>query len=187
MKKGQLTALIIFAIVFTSCEFKCNIGKDTEKKDQQKDSTIQKSSNKNNSPQTLNGIELSTNEVQVNRAFLSLESGNLVPSDNTVALGEKISLVINIDNGWKEIDGKSFIGASEKITTDNGTTLLDTGDMFAAYDQTGLDPTDAKVITLKAIITSKPSGPVEYYVVNFRVWDKKGNGEITGKYKFYIK
>ena len=103
-----------------------------------------------------------------------------------VALGEKISLILNIENGWTEIDGKSFIGATEKITTDNGSVILDSDDLFASYDQ-GMNASNAKIITLKARITQAPAIPVDYYIVNFKVWDKKGSGVITGKYKFYIK
>lgn len=187
MRKGQLTALIILAIVFTSCKFDCQMG-STEKKEEGKNNTNPIPSDKNQgTPKTLNGIELHTNGVQVYSASLSLDNGNLVPSDNTVALGEKINLMINVESGWKEIDGKSFVGASETITSDNGTVLLETGDMLSAYTETGMDATDAKVITLKARITSLATPPAEYYVVNFRVWDKKGDGEITGKYKFYVR
>ena len=184
MKKAQLTAFIISALLFSSVEFGCR-PTDTEKKVEQKDS-VEKLSEKPNSTQLLNGIELNAKEVEVYRASLSLETGDLVPSNNTVALGDRISMTLNIINGWKEIDGKSFLGASEIITTDNGTTLLDTGDLFASNDE-GLTASDAKLISLKARVTDSPAVPVEYYMVSFRVWDKKGNGEITGKYKFYIK
>ena len=186
MKRSQLPLFLLLAITLCSCKFKCQVGnlQDTPKTD----STNRMVNTMNGSDtKTLNGIELHSREVQVNSAFLSLEGGDLLPSNNTVVLGDKISLIININNGWKEVDGKSFIGASERITTDTGTELLNTGDMFESYSENGLDATDAKVVTLKARITSAPAVPVAFYVVNFRVWDKKGNGEITGKYHFYIK
>ena len=183
MRIKQLTALAITSIIFSSCEFKCQIG-DVGKKDEQKE-VVEKPTEKQN-PQLLNGIELNAEGIQVYRASLSLESGDLLPSGNTVALGEKISLILNIEKGWTEIDDKSFIGATEKITTDNGSVILDSDDLFAAYDQ-GINASDAKVITLKARITQASAIPVDHYIVTFRVWDKKGRGVITGKYKFYIK
>lgn len=187
MKRSQLPLLIFIAVILVACEFKCKVGnlKDNEKSEPAR-TPSQPVKNESNT-KTLNDIELHSRDVNVNRAFLALESGDLLPAGNTVSLGEKISLIINIDNGWKEAGGKSYIGASEKITTDNGTELLNTGDLFEAYNETGLDAADAKIITLKARISSVPPGNVEYYLVNYRVWDKKGNGEITGKYKFYIK
>lgn len=183
MRIKQLTALAITSVIFSSCEFKCQLG-DTGKKEGQKE-VVEKPTEKQN-PQLLNGIELTAQGVQVYRASLSLESGDLLPSNNTVALGEKISLILNIENGWTEINGKSFIGATEKITTDNGSGILDSDDLFASYDQ-GMNANDAKIITLKARITKASAIPVDYYIVNFKVWDKKGSGVITGKYKFYIK
>jgi len=185
MKKGHFTAFLLASFLLTSCEFKCEVGVPSKK--EEKTTTNTPGEKNNAAAKTLNDIELNTNEVQVDRAFLSKESGDLLPSDNTVALGEKVHLVINIANGWKEINGKNFIGASEVITTDKGAEILNSGDLFSAYDQEGIEPNDAKVITLKARITSEPSPRSEYYKVVFKVWDKKGNGEITGSYKFHIR
>ena len=183
MRIKQLTALAITSVIFCSCEFKCKLG-NTGKKEEQKE--VVETPTEKQKTQLLNGIELDQQGVQVYRASLSLESGDLLPPDNTVALGEKISLILNIEKGWAEIDGKSFIGATEKITTNNGSVILDSDDLFAAYNQ-GMSAGDAKVITLKARITKSPAIPVNYYIVIFKVWDKKGSGVITGKYKFYIK
>lgn len=185
MKKGKLIPLIIVALVFTSCEFKCELG-NTEKKEDGKTTTSQTQPDKNDSsPKRLNGIELNSKEIQVNQAYLALESGDLVPSTNTVSLGEKIVLIIN-SNGWKNINNKSYIGISQTITTNTGATVLETGDMFAKYDETGINAEYTNLLKLKAYITeTKPE--IEYFKVNFRVWDKKGSGEITGNYKFYIK
>jgi hypothetical protein len=185
MKKGHFTAFLLAAFILTSCEFKCEVGTPSHKEE--------KSSNNSTGPKdhasakTLNDIELNTKDVVVDRAFLSKDNGDLISPDNTVALGEKINLVINITEGWKENNGKNFIGASEVITTDTGIEILNSEDLFSAYDEEGIAINDAKVITLKARITNQPTPPAEYYKVRFRVWDKKGNGEITGSYKFHIR
>lgn len=184
--KGRHTFLLAATIVLISCKFECQMG-NTDKKDETKENASTNKPAVKSEAKTLNDINLSYSDVQVNQAYLAKESGDLVPADNSVTLGEKIHLVINLDKGWNETGGKSFIGASQKITTSNGTEILNSGDLFAAYDQTGIDATHAKVITLKARITSEPPTPVEYYLVDFRVWDKKGAGEIKGSYKFQIK
>lgn len=185
MRIGRITAFAIITLLLTSCEFKCQVG-NLDKKDETSSPGKTVANNAGNT-KTLNDIEIKSREMVVNRAFLASESGDLLPSGNTVALGEKINLVINIDSGWKETDGKTFIGATEIITTDNGAEILNSGDLFAAYNETGVDPSDAKVITLRARITKEPTIPVDHYLVTFRVWDKKGSGEITGRYKFHIK
>lgn len=184
MRKGQLTALLVFAIIFASCKFQCQVGKDADKENSN-NSNNQQTTN-NGDAQLLNNITLSATDVQVTSAYLTLENGERLSSDNTVRARETIKLVININGGWKEINGKVFLGASEQITSDNGTVQVETGDMFSAYTETGLDAGDAKVITLNASMDSKPAA-IDYYIVNFKVWDKKGKAEISGKYNFYIK
>ena len=180
MKRTTATLLLAAAMMLTACKVKH--GTDAGKHEDHANNKTLTETN----PSTLNGIEIKNHGVKVNRAFLSKESGDLVPADNTVALGEKISLVINIDDGWAVQNGKSYIGASEIITTDGGVELLNSGDLFASYDDEGLDPTDAKIITLKARITNQPETPVDHYIVTFRVWDKKGDGEIVGRYTFKV-
>ena len=182
MRRTQFSWLLASALLLASCEFKCQVGKDTSNNDQK---TVVQSSNNSNETKTLNGIQISSKTIQVNQAFLALESGELVPSNNTVSLGEKIVLTIN-SNGWKNVDGKSFIGINQTITTNTGAVVLDTGDMFAKYDETGINAEYANMLKLKANITeTKPE--IEYFTVTFRVWDKKGHGEITGSYKFFVK
>lgn len=184
MKKGQLIAFIVTAIVLSSCEFKCQVGNPGKKEPGTNDST-NKQANNGNLRKTLNGIEFNAKGVQVHQAYLALESGDLISSDNTVSLGEKVVLTINSE-GWKNESGKTFIGISQTITTHTGATVLETGDMFSKYDETGIAAEYANLLKLKAYITeTKPE--IEYFNVVFRVWDKKGDGEITGKYKFYIK
>ena len=134
--------------------------------------------------QVLNDISIETEgSVEVYRAYLAYESGDLVPSSNVTSLGKPIYLNLNITKGWKEEMGEVSIGASEKISTDNGTVLLNETDLFKNY--TSMSADDAKFVRLKAVINSK-SGPIKYFVVDYKVWDKKGDGVISGSYKFYV-
>ena len=183
MRKGQLPTLLVLAIIFTSCKFQCQVGKDAEKENLT--NSTDKQTTKNGNAQLLNNIILSANDVQVNRAFLASENGDLISSDNKITLGEKVVLTI-MSQGWKNEGGKSFIGISQVISTNTGATVLDTGDMFAKYDETGINAEFTNLLKLTAYITeTKPE--IEYFKVDFRVWDKKGDGEITGSYKFYVK
>ena len=98
----------------------------------------------------------------------------------------KIILTIELDSTWTIENEKTFIGASEKISTSSGEVVLSAADLFSDYDESGVSPTDAKYIRLNAVIT-KSDVKVDYYLVTFRVWDKKGTAEINGNYKFYLK
>lgn len=184
MRKVQLIWLVFIVLIFASCEFKSKTGKDTSKTDQNTNPVVPQSNN-NTEAKTLNDIDIKSTGIKINQAYLALESGELVPSNNTVPLGEKIVLTIN-SNGWKDVDGKSYLGITQIIKTNNGDVVLVTGDMFAKYEETGINAEYTNLLKLKATITeTKPE--IEYFTVNFRVWDKKGNGEITGSYKFYVK
>jgi hypothetical protein len=105
---------------------------------------------------------------------------------NEVKVGDYIYLVLQVDTGWTKIDGKSFIGASEKILTARGRTVVEAEDIFKDSEETGFSAEDASYIRLSAVITQADNG-VNKFEVHFRVWDKKGPGELKGTYNFRLK
>jgi hypothetical protein len=137
-----------------------------------------------NTAQISNDISIETKgSVEVNKAFLSYESGDLVPSSNVTSTGNPIYLNLNIVKGWKEDEGTVSLGVSERISSNNGTVFLDEPDLFQNYNSISAE--DAKFIRIKALVKSK-TGPIKYFVVDYKVWDKNGDGVITGSYKFYV-
>jgi len=174
---------ISFCLMLSSCEFKCNVGKDANEPDKPKtDST---KTTKDGTILT-NDISLSANGFKVRKATLLYSDESKVPEGNTIGLNMKIRLHLSIDSGWQVKNGKVFLGASESITTDAGQKVVDAEDLFKDYDSTGISPEDAKLIKLSAIIQEE-SVSIKYYTVNFRVWDKNSDADITGHYRFYIK
>lgn len=129
-------------------------------------------------------VVLNAKGVTVSDYYLATEDGQRI-TDNTVRLGEKVTLFI-IGAKFEVVDGKSFIGISERITTDNGTEILNAPDLFAKYDDTGILPAMTEQLKIKANI-SETRPDIQYFVVEYRVWDKKGDGEITGNFKFKVK
>jgi hypothetical protein len=130
-----------------------------------------------------NGIQLKPNGLYPTQAFLLDEKESLIEDDNLVKPNEYLNLRLVIDSGWIVNNGLVKIGAAEKVETSDGEVLLDEKDLFAAGDE--VNASDAKVITLKVIIT-KVTKLYDYYLVTFRVWDKNGTGEVTGSYKFHL-
>jgi len=172
------------ALLLSSCEFKCSVGGgSSDKKDSSK--TVSSTIIEKDGTVLTNNISLTATGIKVTKATLLLQDGSRVADDNVVNLEEKIKLALYMGDGWKLRDGKAFLGASEKITTESGETIVNAEDLFSTVTD-GLDPEDAKNIKLSASI-SKDSGISKYYNVHFRVWDKVGTAEITGDYKFYIK
>jgi len=144
----------------------------------------QKTENKNISSKVRNGIELNTKgNLKVSQAFLLFEDGSLVPSSNEAKVNQVVNLRLIIENGFTETNGKVEIGASEKIETNTGQLLLDEKDLFKDLGE--IEAERAKMLTLNAVIT-RLDKLYDYFLVSFRVWDKKGNGEVTGSYKLYI-
>ncbi|HYE56823.1 MAG TPA: hypothetical protein VD996_18380 [Chitinophagaceae bacterium] len=133
-----------------------------------------------------NDISIQSNGLTVKQAFLMFQAdGKLVPEGNKVEVGQQVNMRLLVD-GWEAKNGKVFIGASEKITTDEGQVVLDEADLFANYAATGIDAADAGVITLSAVIT-RVDKLFKYFEVSFRVWDKNSSDNITGSYRLYLK
>ena len=184
MQKNNILLLLICSLVLISCDFQCSIG-DT-KKPSAGGKNVTSTIKTENGAVISNGINITGKGIKLKSATLKLENGERVSDDNMVGLNEKIILTIELDRTWTIENEKTFIGASEKISTSSGEVVLSAADLFSDYDESGVSPTDAKYIRLNAVIT-KSDVKVDYYLVTFRVWDKKGTAEINGNYKFYLK
>jgi hypothetical protein len=132
-----------------------------------------------------NDIDLEVTGVKLKGAYL-LDASYRPLIENKAALGEKIYVVVEMDTGWIKENGRSFIGAGERISTKEGGVLVDAEDIFKDQGITGMSAEDSKLISLSAVITDAKPG-VSDFVVKFRVWDKKGKGEVKGKYNFSLK
>ena len=176
--------ILIFmaAAIVTGCEFKCSVG--SAGNTSSKEITGSESSGPLKGAIIKNDIVLDAKDVKVKGAYLANEAHKSLDKNET-ALGEKVRCVIVLDSGWTKYNGVSFIGTSEKILTDNGRVLLDEPDLFKDYTESGVSATDAEVVSIIANITEKEPG-VDTYKVQFRLWDKKGSGEITGSFKFKV-
>jgi hypothetical protein len=180
MKKNHCF-LFALAFIITGCEFHCSMGSNE----------VKGKSVSNNESGGLTGaiikndIELEANDVKVSKAYLMDEQHHYI-EENMADVGQNVILTVELDTGWTKIDGKSFIGASERIIESNGNVLLDSEDLFKDYDAVGLDSKIASLINLTAVVSKKSSND-NLYTVHFKVWDKKGKGSVSGKYKLQIR
>jgi hypothetical protein len=186
--------LLAFAIcLVASCKEKNsgNTGNDKKvmasegKKTSDKQKASSKSEESTNSKSIQNDIQVqSTGGVKVKGAYLTLRDGTPVEYGNEVKINE--ACVIHLDiSGWNVKDGRTYIGASERIFTNSGDKVLDQPDLLSSYDDTGINAAEP-ALTLMAKIT-RLDKQYDYFTVSFRVWDKKGNGEVTGSYKLVVK
>ena len=181
MEKLKLFYFFVLCIVFCSCNFTAG--------DKKAGVTTKEVTSKDNT--TLNGAIIKNN-IDLDATGVKLKEAYLVDADykplaeNKAAVGEKIYIVIKMDTGWVKENGKSFIGASEKILTSAGRVVVSADDIFKDQEGTGMDAKDTKEISLSAVITEADPG-LNNFEVQFRVWDKKGNGEVKAKYYFTLK
>jgi len=183
MKKLTLAYLFMLSIIFCSCDFKCSIG-DSRSAGKTKPVTSEDNTTLNGAI-IKNDIDLDVTDVKLKEAYLA--DADFRPlAVNKTGVGEKIYLVIKMDTGWVKEKGRSFIGASERILTSEGRVVVSADDIFKSQEMEGLDATDTKDISLSALITNADPG-VNNFEVQFRVWDKRGKGEVKGKYKFSLR
>ena len=172
MRFIQVILLLSVSLAFTCCEVKVKTNND-------------KISAEANSPDKIrNSIQLQKKGLNVSQAYLQFEDGKLVPADNKIELQQTVKMKLLID-GWKEEEGKVFPGASEIIQTSKGDTILKSDDLFAEYTQ-GVSAEDTRIVSLSAVINNIDQ-LYDYFLVTYRVWDKKGDGEIKGSYKLFLK
>ncbi len=183
MRTKHIVSFLYCSFFLMSCEFQCSVGSD---KNGSKGKEVASSVRTENGATITNGINIKTSSVKLKSATLELENGERLSDDNMVSLNQKIYLSIILENTWKVENNRSFIGASEKIITDDGSEVLNAEDLFSNFDESGIDPEDGKAIRLNAVVTSE-NKLVKHYLVKFRIWDKKSDAHIEGDYTFYIK
>lgn len=179
----KIYALAI-SIALAGCQYSCNVGEKKENKE----NVVKSGSDKENAALSgtiiKNDIDVEAKDVKVKEVYLANADG-MPLEKNEAKLNEKIFVVIKLDTGWTKINGKSYVGAGERISTSAGAVVVDAEDIFKDNEAEGFSPKDAGVISLSAVITRKAEG-IDNYAVQFKTWDKKGTGEVKGKYKFKI-
>lgn len=117
--------------------------------------------------------------LQITSAFLADEKGTLISIGNTVRTGQPVFLPLRISKGWTVENGYRSPGAVQSIVTHNNEPVLQSRDLYA--NRLRIKWEDAGTLRLQALFTATRSG-IPSYPIRFRVWDKKGNGEMTGHY-----
>jgi hypothetical protein len=178
---NRILSILLFCLLFflQSCKFSCSVGNtdDAKKLPANKEGV-----------RIGNQVELQAGGIKVDKAYLVFDDGETVPDDNVVDFSRPVKLVLIIDKGWKGENDKVSLGASEKIEVESGEVLLDEKDLFENKYPDGMSASDAKRIALTASIKlNKAIKPLTTFIVSFRVWDKKGDGFVQGRYKLYSK
>jgi hypothetical protein len=170
-------ALLCFLL--SSCEFHCNIG---SKNDDGKNKAVII-----NGVKLYNGIRLESHHVKVEKAYLSFEKGGRVPDDNFIGEYTPVKLLVFIDSGWIVENGMSRLGASEKVTAETGEIVLNEEDLFNKKESADLPEKDARIIGLTVFLRLAKNSQPHTFNVEFKIWDKIGDGYIEGDYELVSK
>lgn len=175
----QLLCCFLLLSFVSACEIKVKSKNSDDEKESKE--VVTKSTNDTD---ILHDISLhESGGLKVGQAFLTFEDGRLLPKTHRVKLGQTVLLNLVIDDGWEIRDGQASINATEIITTDQDQIVLNARNLFKAKPT--VDAGDAERVVLKAVIT-KTNEKIDHFVVNYRLWDQWGDGEVKGSYKLYI-
>jgi hypothetical protein len=174
-----LPALVIVLITLSSCHFECKLSGPENASAEKSLSPVFK-----DGAAIYNGIELETRGVKLSKAYLILDDGKRVPEGNIVDFSVPVKLILQVDSGWVAREGKVMLGASEKLITGRGDTVLDEKDLFSEYTA-GIAEADSKTVALTINIHLGADAAPEHFIINFKVWDKIGSGIIEGRYRLY--
>ncbi|HVF80522.1 MAG TPA: hypothetical protein VM884_01235 [Flavisolibacter sp.] len=130
-----------------------------------------------------NIIVQESGSLKIARAYLSFKDGSLLPKTNTVALGDVVYLALLPDKSWLNGTSKVSIEASQQIVTNDGELVLDTPTLFGG--KMPVDRSRFSRIYLQATIT-KTRPDIDYFIIQYRVWDGLSNDEVKGSYTLYI-
>jgi hypothetical protein len=174
--------LLFLSTTITSCEFKCKVGgSGTGEPGEDTKATLK------NGAALYNGIELNAGKVAVTKAWLAYSDNyERVAEGNFVDFKRPVRIIIQVGDGWTEENDKVFLGASQKVTAENGALLLDEPDLFAQKYAGGISVADSRTLGLSVTIQVAADKPT-FFTVSFKIWDKKGDGFIEGSFKLYSK
>ncbi len=131
----------------------------------------------------LTGLSYSYKGLSVEDAYLAVNNEKL--KSNELKFGSQAYIFITGVEGYKTDDGRVRIGCSIELTDADGVVVLSTDDAFAAYDEEGIDPEQAKVLNVSLTIGT-PIEPGKEYNWKSHFWDKGGEGTIDTGIKIKI-
>ena len=171
------------ALILSVAFYACNDITEQDDAKRQRKTTISKPVKNGKGGVLHNIVVQESGDLQISHAYLAFENGILLPRTNTVSVSEEVYLNLVIDKS-KWVDNRQVtINASQSIVTNKGEPVLNVPNLLE--NVTLANTNDRERIFLRATIT-KTRPDIDYFIIDFRVWDIKGKGEVKGSYKLYV-
>ena len=146
-----------------------------------------KTKNANPVAEPANKISFTSTVFKVSKAYLSLGGDTTtpeLPADFKANVGQRVFLNLVIDSGWVNENGRIYPGIYQKVESDDKKHLFIEDDLMKNHPE-GVAAKDGWLVTIMAVVNTADKH-YDHFDVSFKVWDKKGKGEITGSYKLYL-
>ncbi|MBN2432444.1 MAG: hypothetical protein JXQ27_13290 [Acidobacteria bacterium] len=123
----------------------------------------------------MSGLSVQNNGLSLEDAYLVVGGAKL--QKRTLSRGEDLVLSLEGVQGFTEIEGRVFPGASLQVKDTTGSIILDEPNLFAQYETTGVTPEAGRTLTISCTV-GEPMRSGGEYRFSFRVWDLRGGGQI---------
>lgn len=108
-------------------------------------------------------------------------------NDNLVTLDSIVEMQFVGVKGFKEENGKLYVGASMIVSDSIGTILFRNDDIFIDYDTIGFEPKLVEDRIGIFLVTGEPMVKGGIYNWKTKIWDKKSDKEINAEVDIKIK
>ena len=109
---------------------------------------------------------------------IAILTNTQLKTEQLTTYGDVITVQIMGATGFKEKNGRIFVGGEIMLYDDKETIIKEIPDILKQYEKMGVTPEDIKQISFK-MSTGKPLVTDRQYQMVARLWDKSGKGEIT--------
>jgi len=129
------------------------------------------------------GEKTEKNRLTCQEVYHAVDSEKVETTD--MVLDKVLKIYFQNTEGLTEADGKVYPGLSIEVLSPQNKQVLYSENALAEFSENGLPKAFSKNISATIGVAS-PMRVGEAYAVNLRLWDTKGDGEITYKTKIAI-
>lgn len=163
LKKISLSVLFLMLVSLVGCEYNFSEGVNKD---------------------LLSGLKVENSGLTYDEAYLTVD--NQRTTDTSFDLGTEVYMNFTGVDYFEEVDGMVYPGAMMVVADSNGKEIMEEDDLFAQYDETGVDPQLAADMYVSLMI-GDPMKSGEQYTWYAKIWDKKGDGKIEGTMELEVK
>lgn len=124
----------------------------------------------------LSGLQVNNDGLTYDEAYLTVDDQRT--TENVFDIGTEVYMNFSGVDYWQEDEnGMVYPGAMMVVADKNSKEIMEEDDLFAQYDETGVEADVAKDMFVSLLI-GDPMMEGEQYTWYVKIWDKMGDGKI---------